>query len=103
MPFYMVPEEGVTVVIDGETLKAEPKKFKTGSVGWYLGGKIKVRDMRVQLSMSLVIVGSKPPGELIDVESVDQLTLDQLPGIDGPEMLSDGKPTKKPRKPKKPA
>lgn len=101
MPFYMVPDEGVTVVIDGETHKALPKKFKTGSVGWYLGGKIKVGEQRVQLSMSLVIVGSKPPGDLIDVESVDQLTLDDLPSVNGSDSLSDGKPTKKPRKPKK--
>jgi hypothetical protein len=57
----------VTVVINGQTLIAEPKEFSTGSLGWYLNGKLPVevdgKMVQVQIGMNLTVVGSKelPP------------------------------------------
>jgi len=51
--------------------------------------------------MSLVIVGSKPPGELDNSLDSEQMLLDDLPGLGVLPAASDVKPTRKPRKPKK--
>jgi hypothetical protein len=53
----------VEVVINGIPLMAEVKEFSTGSLGWYLNGKmsIKIGDtpVTVQIGMNMTIVGSK--------------------------------------------
>lgn len=53
----------VEVVINGIPMSAEVKEFSTGSLGWYLNGKmsIKVGDtsVTVQIGMNMTIVGSK--------------------------------------------
>jgi hypothetical protein len=53
----------VTVSIGGIPQIAEPKEFSTGSLGWYLNGKIPVEingvSVQVQIGMNLTIVGSK--------------------------------------------
>lgn len=53
----------VEVVINGVPLTAEVKEFSTGSLGWYLNGKmtIKVGDkpVTVQIGMNMTIIGSK--------------------------------------------
>ena len=57
----------IDVVIGGIPMLAEVKEFSTGSLGWYLNGKmtIKVVDtpVAVQIGMNLTVVGSKdlPP------------------------------------------
>lgn len=55
--------EPVEVKIGEDTLIADPKEFSTGSLGWYLNSKtrIKVGDktVTVQIGMNLTIVGSK--------------------------------------------
>jgi hypothetical protein len=37
-----------------------PKQFKTGSTGYYAGGKIADGGKRYQVSLSVVEIGSKP-------------------------------------------
>jgi hypothetical protein len=53
----------VKVVIDGKELEAEVKEFSTGSLGWFVSGKIslEVAGVRVpvQVGLNLTIVGSK--------------------------------------------
>jgi hypothetical protein len=59
----------VTVVINGIEQSAPPKRFSTGSLGWYLNGKTEIEidgvKVPVQIGMNLTIVGSKelPGGE----------------------------------------
>lgn len=71
--FHNVPARPLEMVLDGVKLTMTPKQFKSGSVGWYLGGKELLDGRRVQLSFSAVIVGSKPPADLIDISSQDDL------------------------------
>lgn len=53
----------VTVTIDGKTFTADAREFATGSLGWYLNGKVQIkvgdRSVTVQVGMSLTVVGSK--------------------------------------------
>jgi hypothetical protein len=53
----------VEIVINGVPMNAEVKEFSTGSLGWYLNGKmsIKIGDtpVTVQIGMNMTIVGSK--------------------------------------------
>jgi hypothetical protein len=53
----------VTVSVNGVPLQAEVKEFSTGSLGWYLNGKMSVdvggTPVSVQIGMNLTIVGSK--------------------------------------------
>lgn len=55
--------EPITVTIDGKTMEAEVKEFSTGSLGWYLTGKmvIEIDGVRVpvQVGLNLTIIGSK--------------------------------------------
>lgn len=45
----------------GQNIAAEARKFSTGSRGWYAGGKITLPSgQRVQVSLSAVLIGSKP-------------------------------------------
>lgn len=91
MMFYDVPGIPITLTIDGKDYRMEPRQFRSGSVGWFLGGKAMVKGIRVQLSFSAVVVGSKP-AELVDLKEDDDLaTLDKKLR----------KATKKPRKGKK--
>lgn len=53
----------VEVTINGQHFVAEAKEFSTGSLGWYLTGKLstKVGDKTcmVQMGLNLTVVGSK--------------------------------------------
>lgn len=53
----------VSVSINGVPLQAEVKEFSTGSLGWYLNGKMTVEvggtPVSVQIGMNMTIVGSK--------------------------------------------
>jgi hypothetical protein len=55
--------KAVPVGIAGTTMLAEPKEFSTGSLGWYLSGKVVVdvngTPVTVQVGLNLTIVGSK--------------------------------------------
>lgn len=46
-----------------DMLQANPKNFKTGSTGYYAGGKIVLDGKRYQVSVSVVEVGSKPKAD----------------------------------------
>jgi len=50
-------EEGDKVISLGH-ITARPKKFSTGSVGFYVWGKVKVEGKKYQLSGNLVLIGS---------------------------------------------
>jgi len=51
------------VVINGTTFHAPVKEFSTGSLGWYLSGKMTVtidgKPVSVQIGLNMTIVGSK--------------------------------------------
>ena len=51
------------VTIAGIPLVADVKEFSTGSLGWYLNGKVTIeingQPVAVQIGMNLTIVGSK--------------------------------------------
>jgi hypothetical protein len=53
----------IEVVINGTTLHAPVKEFSTGSLGWYLNGKMNVtidgKPVSVQIGLNMTIVGSK--------------------------------------------
>jgi hypothetical protein len=53
----------VEVIVNGIPMTAEVKEFSTGSLGWYLNGKmsIKVGDsaVTVQIGMNMTVLGSK--------------------------------------------
>ncbi len=55
--------QAIEISIAGSPQMAEVKEFSTGSLGWYLNGKmpIKIGDkvVSVQIGMNLTIVGSK--------------------------------------------
>lgn len=55
--------KAIEVVINGVPMTAEVKEFSTGSLGWYLNGKMSVKigdsPVTVQIGMNLTIVGSK--------------------------------------------
>ena len=53
----------VVVNVNNVPLQAEVKEFSTGSLGWYLNGKMTIdvggTPVSVQIGMNLTIVGSK--------------------------------------------
>lgn len=55
--------QAIEVTIGGSPQLAEVKEFSTGSLGWYLNGKmpLKIGDkvVSVQIGLNLTIVGSK--------------------------------------------
>lgn len=53
----------VEVILNGIPMMAEVKEFSTGSLGWYLNGKVSIKvgetPVTVQIGMNLTILGSK--------------------------------------------
>jgi len=60
MAIPVIPPDPVAVSLDGVPLFASPKCFSSGSVGWYLSTKADVNGERCQVSLSVVVIGSKP-------------------------------------------
>lgn len=61
---FTTTAQPLTVAIAGQTLAAAPKQFSTGSVGFFLNGKIEVKladgtPVKLQISASLTAIGSK--------------------------------------------
>lgn len=60
---FLTEAKPVEITINGIPMTAEVKEFSTGSLGWYLNGKvnIKVGEKTVtgQIGMNLTVVGSK--------------------------------------------
>jgi len=56
-----MPENNVLdIKVGTEKLSAEHRTFKTGSVGYWAGGKVTLNGKRYQVSISIVEIGSKP-------------------------------------------
>ena len=55
--------KAVEVSINGMPMHAPAREFSTGSLGWYLNGKMNVmidgKPVSVQIGLNLTIVGSK--------------------------------------------
>ncbi len=63
-PLFLTTAKPLAVLIDGQPLTASPKKFSTGSVGFFLNGKIDVKladgtTVKLQVSSSMAAIGSK--------------------------------------------
>lgn len=93
-----VPGEPVDVKLDEVKVKALSKVFKSGSKGWYLGGKYEIKGLRCQVSLSIVVIGSKPPAELIEVKDTEDLSPIPEPSQNGPPEPSKPKPSRKAKK-----
>jgi len=58
---FLAGAKPVTLVLeDGTTVAALPKRFSSGSVGWYFSGRLVLAEVSCQVSMCCTIVGSKP-------------------------------------------
>jgi hypothetical protein len=61
---FLAKAKPVAVTIGGNTMTADVKEFKTGSLGWYLNGKTTIEidgvPVAVQIGLNLTVVGSKP-------------------------------------------
>jgi hypothetical protein len=49
----------IVVVIDGAALKATPRDFSTGSVGYFLNGKSTINGEMCQINCTITVIGSK--------------------------------------------
>jgi hypothetical protein len=64
---FRAKAQPVNVSIAGQQMTAPVKEFSTGSLGWYLNGKITIEiggmHVPVQVGLNLTVVGSKelPP------------------------------------------
>lgn len=60
---FRAAAKNMNVVIGDQTLSAGAREFSTGSLGWYLNGKMQVevggKMVSVQIGLNLTIVGSK--------------------------------------------
>jgi hypothetical protein len=60
---FLKAAEGISVVINGNEMEAQPKEFSTGSFGWYLTGKAMLpvgdKKVNVQIGLNLTVIGSK--------------------------------------------
>ena len=58
----------VVVHFSGHSIEAEVKEFSTGSLGWYLNGKVHLeiggKRVPVQVNGNIIVIGSKElPGD----------------------------------------
>jgi len=49
----------ITLDLGGVTYQLFPRRFSTGSIGWYCSTKGAVQDHRCQFSLTITIIGSK--------------------------------------------
>ena len=59
---FLETASALEIDVEGNTLRGEPRTFSSGSVGWYLGGKILMKiggtEIWAQLGCNVVIPGS---------------------------------------------
>lgn len=60
----VIPPMPLRFVVGDNEWIATPKRFSSGSVGWYSSTKLEVEGTRVQVSLSVVVIGSKPRSDL---------------------------------------
>ena len=62
-PQFTQNAKPIEVVVNGIPMTAEVKEFSTGSLGWYLNGKMTVKvgetPVTIQIGMNMTILGSK--------------------------------------------
>lgn len=89
-----VPEMMVPVVIGMNHMVALPRRFSSGSCGWYLSQKVELEGERVQISLSVVVIGSKPTATKEEAKTQEQIppTPETIPV--GPKPSEDGKRVK---------
>lgn len=58
-----VPTEAVRITIGTEEFFGYPRRFKSGAVGWYLSSKSEIEGERSQISLSIVVIGTKTKTE----------------------------------------
>lgn len=63
MSHVPVPPMPVVFRLGDAEWVALPKRFSSGSVGWYASTKMEVEGVRVQVSLSAVVIGTKPKAE----------------------------------------
>ena len=60
---FTAEAQAVEVTINGVPMLADVKQFSTGSMGWYLTGKVTMKVggkvVPVQIGLNLTVVGSK--------------------------------------------
>jgi len=60
---FLANAKPISVTINNVPLLADVKEFSTGSLGWYLNGKVSIdvggTPVSVQVGMNLTVVGSK--------------------------------------------
>lgn len=64
------------IIVGDETLEGDPKAFSSGSIGWYVNGKLKEvvvngKKVTVQVGANFTIVGSKELPQVTDEEPED--------------------------------
>lgn len=52
--------ESISATIDGQSMVADYREFSTGSKGYNFSGKIKVGGNKCQVSLNVIVVGSRP-------------------------------------------
>ncbi len=64
---FLAKAQGLVVKAGDQTKVLEPRKFSSGSFGWYCSEKITVMvdgvPLKCQANLSLIVVGSKPSKE----------------------------------------
>ena len=60
---FLESGKAIQIDVDGNTLRGEPRSFSSGSMGWYLGGKIEIdvggQTVWAQLGCNITIPGSQ--------------------------------------------
>jgi hypothetical protein len=56
---WVAGKQDVEVKVGEDTMKLEPRQFKTGSVGYFFSGKVKIGGERFQVTSSFTLIGSK--------------------------------------------
>lgn len=71
--------------VDGREILLAPKVFSSGSCGWYTSSKVTVAGALCQLSLSLVVVGSKSWSDMLaEPGTPEQLFKDPPEAHNGP-------------------
>lgn len=59
---FLESGKAIAIDVDGNSLRGEPRSFSSGSMGWYLGGKVEIevagQTVWAQVGCNIVIPGS---------------------------------------------
>jgi len=84
----VVPQAPLDVTLDGQRVLMLPKRFASGSVGWHLSGKVDIDGVRCQLSLAVIVIGSKPA--VAPKDNPDQVLMFESDGrVTAPETASE--------------